>query len=223
MDPNTFFSKILPIQDGALRARVVSLSQVRKLDKGAFLGREGETMTQISFLLSGILRGFFLDYNGRDITDCFGVRCGAPAVSTFRPDTPSPISIPALTDTQVLSIPMAEALDLLGHDVRLGSWRPTPASSTRSPTAMWPLFWRCHPSPSAVCARLCGEPPPPSQSKKGMLHHAPWQKAPLPAADPGSVSRTHRPRPGRRHRSHPLRRLRPGDPGPVRLRRRLDL
>lgn len=119
MDPNTFFTKILPIQDEALRAQVTSLSQVRKLDKGAFLVREGETMTQISFLLSGILRGFFLDYNGRDISDCFGVRCGAPAVSSFRPDAPSPISIQALTDTQVLSIPMVEALDLLEHDVRL--------------------------------------------------------------------------------------------------------
>lgn len=41
MDPNTFFTKILPIQDEALRARVASLSQVRKLDKGAFLVREG--------------------------------------------------------------------------------------------------------------------------------------------------------------------------------------
>ena len=119
MDPNTFFTQILPIQDEALRARVTALSQVRQLDKGDFLVREGETMTQITFLLSGILRGFFLDYNGRDITDCFGVRCGAPAVATFRLDAPSPISIQALTDTQVLSIPMAEARDLLEHDVRL--------------------------------------------------------------------------------------------------------
>ena len=85
MDPNTFFTKILPIQDEALRARVVSLSQVRKLDKGAFLVREGETMSQISFLLSGILLGFFLDYNGRDITDCFGVRCGALQLPAGRP------------------------------------------------------------------------------------------------------------------------------------------
>ena len=119
MDPNTFFTQILPIQDEALRARVTALSQVRQLDKGDFLVREGETMTQITFLLSGILRGFFLDYNGRDITDCFGVRCGAPAVATFRLDAPSPISIQALTDTRILSIPMAEARDLLEHDVRL--------------------------------------------------------------------------------------------------------
>lgn len=65
MDAQTFFTDILPIPDEALRAQIVSLAQFRHLSKGELLVREGETINQLSFLLSGILRGFFFDYNGR--------------------------------------------------------------------------------------------------------------------------------------------------------------
>lgn len=118
MDAQTFFTDILPIPDEALRAQLVSLSQFRRLSKGELLIREGEPINQLSFLLSGILRGFFLDYNGRDITDCFGAKCGVPAIPVFQLDAPSCISIEALTDSQLLCIPVADAMALLENDVR---------------------------------------------------------------------------------------------------------
>lgn len=118
MDAQTFFTDILPIPDEALRAQIVSLAQFRHLSKGELLVREGETINQLSFLLSGILRGFFFDYNGRDITDCFGAKCGVPAIPVFQLDAPSLISIEALTDSQLLCIPVADAMTLLENDVR---------------------------------------------------------------------------------------------------------
>lgn len=118
MDAQTFFTDILPIPDEALRAQLVSLAQFRHLSKGELLIREGEPINQLSFLLSGILRGFFLDYNGRDITDCFGAKCGVPAIPVFQLDAPSRISIEALTDCQLLCIPVADAIALLQNDVR---------------------------------------------------------------------------------------------------------
>lgn len=119
MDARTFFTDIIPISDPALREQVAALSQIYTLPKGELVLREGDRLTHIHFLLSGILRGFFLDYNGRDITDCFGVRCGVPAMPTFQFDSPCFISIETLTECRLLRIPLEPALYLLQHDTRL--------------------------------------------------------------------------------------------------------
>jgi len=83
------------------------------LKKGELLLELGEVESQISLLMDGILRGFQLDSNGRDITDCFVWRCGEAVMGSSRLGRPAQISIEAMTDCQLFQIPAADVERLL--------------------------------------------------------------------------------------------------------------
>ena len=114
-----FFEKVLNISDPVISRQIAALAEIRSLPKGQILIREGDAQTYLFFLLSGILRGFLIDISGQEITDCFGYRCGTPAIGTLEINTPSPITIEALTDCQLIRLPIAEALHFLDQDPRL--------------------------------------------------------------------------------------------------------
>lgn len=100
----TFYKDVLHISDQTLLEHFVNHTEHLHLKKGDLLIREGEMQDNFIFLLDGILRGFFLDTNGRDITDCFGFKCGTPAMSCYIDKELSPINIEALTECDVIVI-----------------------------------------------------------------------------------------------------------------------
>lgn len=108
-----FYTEILQISDPKLMDKILAITELKHLKKGEYLIREGERQTHVYFLLNGILRGYFLDINGKDITDCFGAECGAPAVPCINPDSISTINIEALENSDIISIPMVQALELM--------------------------------------------------------------------------------------------------------------
>lgn len=79
----------------------------------------GEEQKNVFFLLSGIFRGFFVDINGREITDCFGYKKGTPIMSTFQFDMPSPVYIEASEYCEVLSVPIDKVLELLHENTSI--------------------------------------------------------------------------------------------------------
>ncbi|MGO5096243.1 Crp/Fnr family transcriptional regulator [Agathobaculum sp. LCP25S3_E8] len=99
-----FYKDVLHISDQTLLEHFVNHTKHLHLKKGDLLIREDEMQENFIFLLHGILRGFFLDTNGRDITDCFGFKCGTPAMSCYIDKELSPISIEALTECDVIVI-----------------------------------------------------------------------------------------------------------------------
>lgn len=119
MQISDFYTDVLHITDPELVGQLSAVTQARRMARGEFLVREGEPQPHISFLLSGILRGFFLDINGRDITDCFGFHLGTPTMASFDLQAPSPISIEVLTEAEVLLVPLETALRFLEQDPRL--------------------------------------------------------------------------------------------------------
>ena len=119
MQISDFYTHVLHITDPELVGQLSAVTQARRIARGEFLVREGEPQPHISFLLSGILRGFFLDINGRDITDCFGFHLGTPTMASFDLQAPSPSSIESLTEAEVLLVPVETALRFLEQDPRL--------------------------------------------------------------------------------------------------------
>lgn len=81
-------------------------ARVEHVSKGECILRSGDVQTKVRFLLSGIMRGFLIDQYGHDVTDCFMWQPGAPVVPSARLDVPSPVSIEALTDATLLSLPV---------------------------------------------------------------------------------------------------------------------
>lgn len=90
-----FYQSIFCLKDRDLIKELVSATDIRHLKKGEFVVRIGEVQKDVYFLETGIARGYFLDINGKDVTDCFGFRCGTAAVSfgQLELNAPSPMTI----------------------------------------------------------------------------------------------------------------------------------
>lgn len=114
-----FYAEALGITDEKLLDIVVPISRIKTVEKGALLIRHGERQSHVTFLMEGLLRGFYLDPDGRDVTDCFGLHPGTPAMACCGLNDPSPITIEALTPSRVVRIPYEAVMELLERDVRL--------------------------------------------------------------------------------------------------------
>ena len=108
-----FFINQLKITDEVILQKVISLAEIQRLPKGTHVFREGETPSHLAFLLKGILRGFLVDINGKDVTDCFCFQYGEPIVPSIPVDSPALISVETLTESEVLCLPMKEISEWL--------------------------------------------------------------------------------------------------------------
>ena len=119
MRADEFYAGVYQLSDTELIRQLAGKTKQRFAKKGEMIVHEGEVQTWIYFLVSGVLRGFFLDARGRDITDCFAFQCGAPAVSCLKFGEPSFVSIEALTNCELFAIPVFDLMELLRDNPQL--------------------------------------------------------------------------------------------------------
>lgn len=112
-----FYQSIFCLKDRDLIKELVSATDIRHLKKGEFVVRIGEVQKDVYFLETGIARGYFLDINGKDVTDCFGFRCGTAAVSfgQLELNAPSPMTIEMLEDGNFFCVPISAVMRLQKH------------------------------------------------------------------------------------------------------------
>ena len=110
-----FYKEVFQITDEALLDEAVKLSEVKLLKQGDYLFRQGEVPTQMCFLLRGIVRGFMLDINGKDITDCIAFRSGDSVMPDNDFAQPASITMEALCDSEIVCIAIPEVQRLLGE------------------------------------------------------------------------------------------------------------
>lgn len=113
MGLSELYRNLFGLTDEPLIQRLMELGEIRRLKKGHILYQEGERPTKVNFLLQGLLRGYFLDAGGRDITDCFAFEPGAPASACIALGEQATINVEALEDSQVLELPIAPLMELL--------------------------------------------------------------------------------------------------------------
>ncbi len=84
------------------------------LKKGEYLVRAGEVLDEVCFLEKGILRGYFIDVNGKEMTDCLCCQCGFPALTFCGLETnvPSPMTVQMLKDGSFFCIPISVVVEL---------------------------------------------------------------------------------------------------------------
>ena len=114
-----FYIKKLHISEERPLESLINATEYREYNKGEKIIQMGEEQKNVFFLLSGIFRGFFVDINGREITDCFGYKKGTPIMSTFQFDMPSPVYIEASEYCEVLSVPIDKVLELLHENTSI--------------------------------------------------------------------------------------------------------
>ena len=113
VDKEKFFREIMQVDDSSLVRELSEISDILYQEKGELFIHQGDKQEDFLFLVSGVFRGFYLDMNGKEITDCFGVIPGTPAMSASISNTASPISIEAATECGLVRLPGRELLPLI--------------------------------------------------------------------------------------------------------------
>lgn len=88
-----FYKDALNVQDGQIAEQLAEISRLETLEKGHRVISMGERMEMMPILVTGVLRGYIVDENGRDITDCFIFRKGDVIMGTGDFLSPSPVHI----------------------------------------------------------------------------------------------------------------------------------
>lgn len=109
-----FYRDVLQLKESALIEEAVKETEIKVFKRGEYLIRMGEAPMEMCFLMKGIVRGFILDMNGKDMTDCIIFRCGNPVMPDNDFTQPASITLEALTDCEILCIPISVVVHLLG-------------------------------------------------------------------------------------------------------------
>lgn len=83
------------------------------LKKGELVIEVGERHQTIAFLLHGVARGFLIDANGHEISDCFISHPGEALMGCNDIQAPSSINIEAITECEILHFPLTLILGLM--------------------------------------------------------------------------------------------------------------
>ena len=96
--------KAVGITDAAALERLTEMTSTRRLARGETLVRQGDERRYIVFVASGIVRTFFVDDDGKEITDCIVMRNDVPVLASCDQDSPTRESVQALSACELLCI-----------------------------------------------------------------------------------------------------------------------
>lgn len=126
-----FLRNVLGLDQEDLLADALAVCQIKAVSKGSTLFKGGEQPTQVCLLVDGIFRGFFLDADGKEITDCLVSTPGYPLMPDSDLTVASNLTIEALTDALVFSLSIQDfflltqryaAIQSLYQKMMLYSW-----------------------------------------------------------------------------------------------------
>lgn len=119
MTVREFYQGVLGICEEGLLEKLEKNSRKRMVKRGEIIQEAGDACPNISFLVSGLFRGFFLDGNGNDVTDCFAYQPGMPLVASLRLNGPSVVSIEALEDSEIIYLDADVIYELVSTRIEL--------------------------------------------------------------------------------------------------------
>lgn len=102
---DTMMRDLYHITDDQTLDRLASCATIGVFEKGEIIQRVGERQANAVFLISGVVRCYFISGKGEEITDCFISDFGYPAMT---PDVnrPSFMTSEAVTYVELLMIPL---------------------------------------------------------------------------------------------------------------------
>ena len=99
-----FIQNIVPITDDEFEKSLLKFKKTI-IEKGEFFIEQNKTSKQIAFINSGILRTYYVNEKGEEITSCFCMENNfASSYKSFILQTPSNIAMVALEKTELLVI-----------------------------------------------------------------------------------------------------------------------
>ncbi|EOH94455.1 Crp/Fnr family transcriptional regulator [Enterococcus pallens] len=98
-----------------IKARIDRELLITNFSKGKILLREGEQSKHVHIILQGIVRGYYIDRDGNDITKCLASEGGFFATEGLRSDEPATFTIECLEAGRSIQIPYVWLRQLLAE------------------------------------------------------------------------------------------------------------
>ena len=112
MDIRQFCMDFFGIQDRGLLDELEQICKVRRVSKGDVLVQIGEKQSEAAFLISGLFRGYYVDSEGKEVTDCFAYRRGDFVMCCYSINDVAHITLEALEESEIFCIPIHD-IDVL--------------------------------------------------------------------------------------------------------------
>lgn len=109
------FRDVYKVTNTFLLEQLVNSSQENKISKKSTLLRAGSIPEYLFFLVEGIVRGFFLDREGRDITDCLFAAFGSAIWPSMSLNDAARIDLEAVTDCTVVRLSVRDIQRLMQY------------------------------------------------------------------------------------------------------------
>ena len=138
-----FYKTVLGITDPDILQRFAENSRLETVPRGSRVISMGEKMEVLYFLLEGVLRGYVVDENGQDITDCFVCNTGEPVIGCGGFCAPSLVHIEAISPCQLLALPVSELLSMLDRPEIMGLYCSQLEQALQRHWTMKMLLYRC--------------------------------------------------------------------------------
>lgn len=95
------------LKNSDILQELIDHSIIQHMEKGSKLIEVGETPQYLFFLVSGVVRGFFLDVNGKDVTDCLICKFGQAIWPSMSINDPARVNLEFLTNGTVMGLPIS--------------------------------------------------------------------------------------------------------------------
>ena len=116
-----FYQNVFHLKDKELIHQFSDATKIRCMKRGEYVVRIGEVLNEVYFMEKGITRGYFLDINGKDVTDCFSFSCGSTVMPfcQLELDISAPMTIEVLEDAKFFCIPIFVVIELQNNYVEV--------------------------------------------------------------------------------------------------------
>lgn len=116
-----FYQNVFHLKDKELIHQFSDATKIRCMKRGEYVVRIGEVLNEVYFMEKGITRGYFLDVNGKDVTDCFSFSCGSTVMPfcQLELDISAPMTIEVLEDAKFFCIPIFVVIELQNNYVEV--------------------------------------------------------------------------------------------------------
>lgn len=113
------FENCYGISDKRLLEQLISAGKIESFPRGTVVVEAGKEQRYLLILLEGVVRGYLLDADGREITDCFAYRKGEIVSGCNQLGAVSQINIETLTECRCVVLQTNMVLELIQRNTSL--------------------------------------------------------------------------------------------------------
>lgn len=108
-DQDKFWRTFIGLRDPEAITALEKNAYIKDIEKGEKIIKEGDIVTEVAFIISGVLKAIYIDQYGKEKVYCFGYIPGEAAISVTHLGVgiKSICTVEAISDSVVLCVPMS--------------------------------------------------------------------------------------------------------------------